>query len=189
MLIKERTNKTFASISPLRIASGFFLFFACCVTSVKSQPPLQYRIEAAFLFNFTKFIDWPETAFNSVNSPFIIGILGDDPFGNFLDEIVKNEKINSHVIKVERYKDVGSVAKCQILFVNSEMTEEVEEFLKNPKYQGILTVGNNNVFLKQGGIIRFYTEENKIRLEINIASAKAAQIAISSKLLALAKIY
>jgi hypothetical protein len=191
-LRKERKNTVFDILQAktfLASALIFSVLFATTNSRAQSSPSPQYRVEAAFLFNFTKFIDWPASAFNSPEEPFVIGILGDDPFGNFIDEVVKDEKVKEHSIKIERYADSSNIGKCHLLFINSRKKERVNELLKELTYQNVLTVSNDDNFLREGGMIQFFTEDNKIRVAINTSATKAAQISVSSKLLALARIY
>ena len=148
----------------------------------------EYQLKAVFLYNFTQFIDWPANAFNNPESPFIIGILGDDPFGPYLDDVVAGEKIGSHPIQVKRFNDLKSASSCHMLYINSSDREWVRNILAALSEKNILTVSDEPFFNNLGGIIRFYTEDKKIRLQINLVRSKAAQLAISSKLLNLAKI-
>ncbi|MEO7530575.1 MAG: YfiR family protein, partial [Sediminibacterium sp.] len=128
------------------------------VHSLQAQtvPSKEYRVKAVFLYNFTQFVEWPAAAFSSPTSPFIIGILGDDPFGNSIDETIQNEKIKGHPLVVHRYHDIGDLRKCHILFINGSDAEKVREnLLVVNRY--ILTVSDADNFMKAGGIIRLIT--------------------------------
>ncbi|MGI8637190.1 MAG: YfiR family protein, partial [Segetibacter sp.] len=94
---------------------SLFLIFAF---QLQAQTSREYSIKAVFLYNFTQFIDWPATAFSNAESPFIVGILGDDPFHASLDEAVAGEKVKDHPIIVQRYQDVKDITTCHILFIN-----------------------------------------------------------------------
>jgi len=147
-----------------------------------------YQVKAVFLFNFTQFVEWPASAFPEAQAPLVIGILGTDPFGNYLDNTVEGEKINGRPITVQRYENVEQAKACHILFVNVAQTNQLQKVLTGLKGHGILTVGENNGFIRQGGIVRFLEENNKIRLQINQEAAREADLTISSKLLRLAEI-
>jgi hypothetical protein len=153
---------------------------------VQAQSPVQreYQVKAAFLYNFSQFVEWPESSFSSVSAPFVIGILGNDPFGSFLDEIVSGEKTMGRPIIVKRYKDIKDAADCQILFVSENALESND--LSHP--QNILMVSDADNFINAGGMIRFFKENGKIRFQINTAAVKAANLAISSKLLRVATV-
>ncbi len=115
-------------------------------------------------------------------------MLGDDPFGAYLDETVKGEKVNGHPLVIQRYRNIRDVKDCQILFISQSESKRLGEILASLKGRNILTVGDFEGFAKNGGVIRFLTENNKIRFRINLESAKAADLTISSKLLRSAEI-
>lgn len=157
-------------------------------TPLQTSPPREYQVKAVFLYNFTQFIEWPATSFSGPESPLVIGVLGKDPFGSFLDETVKGETINGHPLKVQRYNDVNEIKTCHILFINLSDKEKLEGILEQLKDKSILTVGDASIFAKQGGMIRFFTEDRKTRLLINLESVKKADLNISSKLLRIAEV-
>jgi hypothetical protein len=170
------------------LRNGFWIFlcllaFAPWTTRAQSR---EYQIKAAFLFNFAQFVTWPPTTFADTNAPFCIGILGDDPFGSSLEETIQGEKVNGHPLTIQHYRSIQEITNCQILFISrSENKQDVLESLKGKK---ILTVGDSDDFLKNGGVIRFVTEEGKIHLRISLEAAKNADLTISSKMLRLAEI-
>ncbi len=143
----------------------------------------EYRVKATFLFQFTQFVDWPRNAFSSQQAPLVIGILGEDPFGTFLDETVRDEKINGHPIVAERYQRLENIKNCQVLFVSQSEANQIGEILAAVRGRSTLIVGDANGFADRGGMIQFVTVENRIHLRINLAAAKAANLTISSKLL------
>jgi hypothetical protein len=155
-----------------------------------AQPTLsrEYQIKAVFLFNFTQFVGWPPEAFASPQAPLVIGILGDDPFGGYLDETVRGEKVNNRPFVVERYRRVEDVGDCQVLFIGRTDSRRLWHILNHLKGRSILTVGDMEGFAGNGGIIRFITENNRIKFRINVEAAEAAHLIISSKLLRLAEI-
>lgn len=163
------------------------LLLAFCCSKANAQAiSREYKLKAVFLYNFSSFVEWPPSAFNSADAPFVIGIVGPDPFGSFLDETVAGEKAQGHPMVVKRFDDVREVKDCQILFINQPgHTADVLSSIKN---RNILTVSDENNFARMGGMIHFSTESNKIRLQINPSAAKAEKLNISSKLLRLAKI-
>ena len=148
----------------------------------------EYQVKAAFLYNFSQFVVWPTEAFPEAQTPLVIGIIGEDPFGAYLDEIVNGEKVNNRPLIIQRYHQVEEIKVCHILFVSQSETKRLEEILARLKGRSILTVGDIDGFAKQGGMIRFVTEKNKVRFGINVEAAKAAKLTISSKLLRPAEI-
>ena len=167
-----------------------FAFLSLCIivnVDLHAQTPTkEYQVKAVFLFNFSQFVKWPPAAFSNSNAPFIIGIVGHDPFGSYIDETVAGEKMMGHPIKILRCENKEDIKDCHILFIDDNESErEVISTLDN---RSVLTVSDEADFAKHGGMIRFFTENNKIRLEINISAAKAAKLEISSKLLRVAQI-
>lgn len=148
----------------------------------------EYQIKAAFLYNFTQFIEWPTNAFPEAGSPLKIGILGNDPFGKTLDDLIRDEKVNGHPLTVSRHRRVEEVKGCHILFVSQSEASRIDDILQALKDRPILTVGESENFARSGGMIRFITEKNKTRLRINATAAKDANLIISAKLLRLAEI-
>ncbi|AYB29081.1 YfiR family protein [Chryseolinea soli] len=148
----------------------------------------EYQVKAVFLYNFTQFIEWPPDAFDQPDAPLVIGILGPDPFGKYLDETVQGEKVNGHPLVVQRFHTLADVAHCQILFISTDEKNQWKQIFEYAKARHVLTVGDVTNFSKQGGMIRFFPEENKIRIRINLTSVKNADLKVSSKLLRLAEI-
>jgi len=154
----------------------------------QAAAPPEYQVKAVFLFNFTQFVAWPPSAFPDGQAPLVLGVLGDDPFGGFLDEAVRGEVVNSHPMVVERYRQVEDIEACHILFISASEAGRLERIFALLKGRNILTVGDSARFARQGGMVQFVTERNKIRLHINVEAAEAAALMISSKLLRLAEI-
>ena len=148
----------------------------------------EYQIKAVFLFNFAQFVDWPTNAFPEAQAPLVIGILGEDPFGSYLDETVRGEKVNNRPLLVQRYRSVDQIKSCHILFISRSEADRLEEIFNGLKGRNILTVGDYDGFAQRGGMVRFVTEKNKVRLRIGLEAAKAAHLTISSKLLRPAEI-
>jgi hypothetical protein len=143
----------------------------------------EYQIKAVFLFNFAQFVDWPPLTFADEKSPLIIGVLGKDPFDGSLDEAVRGEKVNGRPLVIQRYSRAEEIGDCQILFISRSEAGRLGGILERLKGRSVLTVGDVDGFAQLGGIIRFVTEQNKVRFRINLQSAKAANLTISSKLL------
>jgi hypothetical protein len=150
--------------------------------------PTEYQVKAVFLFNFSQFVDWPPAAFADGRSPLIIGVLGRDPFGATLDEIVSGETVNGRPLAVRRYESVEQVDACHILFIDRSQEPQLDAVIAALKGRNILTVGDFEGFARRGGIVRFLTVGNKIRLRVNLAAAQQAKLTISSKLLRPAEI-
>jgi YfiR/HmsC-like len=154
----------------------------------QSGPTPEYRLKAVFLFNFAQFVEWPASAFPEPDTPLIIGVLGADPFGAYLDETVRGERVNDRPLIVRRYRRVEDVGACHILFISQPEQGHLDQVLDSLKGRSILTVGDADHFASLGGMIRFVTEQHRIRLRVNLEAARAANLTISSKLLRPAQI-
>lgn len=155
-----------------------------------AQVSKEYQIKAVLLFNLTRFVDWPDSAFTAPDSPLVIGIVGRDPFGQALDEAVRGEEVNGHKIIVQRYPNSSSVGSCQILFISENERRRVSTILAGLKHQPVLTVSELPGFATaSGGVVRFYTSsQNKVRLQINLENAREHKLKLSSKLLQVAEV-
>ena len=165
------------------------ILFSTGILFAQSTTTREYQVKAVFIFNFTQFVEWPANSFSSADAPFIIGILGDDPFGSSLKEAVSGEKMNGHPIIAQHITNFAEIPSCHILFISQSERNNMEQIAANMEGRSILTIGDGLDFLKQGGIIRFLARNNKIQFQINLVSSKTAHLVISSKLLRLAEIY
>lgn len=147
----------------------------------------EYQLKAVFLFNFTQFVEWPANTFTAPDAPFVIGVLGKDPFGAQLDAVVRGEHVESHPLVVERYASTGQIQNCQILFIarGDSSFQSVPEKVKGRR---ILTVTDADERDLPGIIIRLVTRDQHVRLRIDVGAARADELTISSKLLRPAEI-
>ena len=154
----------------------------------EAAAPTEYQLKAVFLFNFAQFVDWPQESFPEAQMPLVIGVLGEDPFGTYLDEIVSGETVNNRRLEIQRYRRVDEMKTCHILFISQSESKRLEQIVADLKGRSVLTVSDSVGFTRYGGMIRFVTERNKLRLRINLEAATAANLTISSKLLRPAEI-
>jgi YfiR/HmsC-like len=148
----------------------------------------EYQVKAVFLFNFSRFVDWPESAFPTPDAPFVIGVFGHDPFGSELDDATRGETVNGRPLVVRRVHDAVEAAACQILFVHRSEAAHMDEILATLDHRSTLTVSDLEEAGQRGAMIALVTENNRIRLRVNVDSARAAHLVISSKLLRSAEI-
>ena len=148
----------------------------------------EYQVKAVFLYNFTQFVGWPPATLAEAQTPIVIGILGDDPFGSYLDDTVRGEKVGDRPLIVRRYRHLDDVDDCQILFISRSEAVHFDQIAARLKDRSILTVSDADQSGKRGGIVRFVTENDRVKLHISVSSAKDAGLTISSKLLRVAEI-
>ena len=149
--------------------------------------PSEYKLKAAFLYHFSQFVDWPDGAFAEEKSPFIIGVLGDNPFGSDLERTVEGKAIGAHRLQVQVFRSWAEATNhCHILFISSSEQKKFSEILTALGDSEILTVGEADSFGGAGGMIQFIFEGNKIRFRVNETAAARANLKVSAKLLSLA---
>jgi len=149
------------------------------------EPSLEYQVKAAFLLNFAKFTEWPAAAFRDAEAPLSICILGNDPFGPALDQITRGEIINGRRLTIQRIKREPPPQTCQVVFMG-RAEKDVRATLASFG-PGVLTVGEEESFLQDGGMIAFVIEDRRTRFDINAAAAQNAGLQLSSKLLSVAR--
>ena len=158
------------------------------LAAAESPAAPEYQLKAAFLFNFTQFVEWPAVAFADAQAPFVIGVLGDDPFGAVLDETVRGETVGGRPLLVQRYRKAEDIKACHVLFISKSEAAGLERIVAALKDRNVLTVGDTEGFARRGVLVRLVTEDKKIRLHINADAAKAVGLVLSSKLLRLAEL-
>lgn len=168
------------------IAVAALSLMAPLQTATASQS--EYALKAVFLYNFCRFIDWPESAFASPSEPFIIGIIGDDPFGSLLNEAIEGEKYHNRPIRIERYRTPAEIKRCHLLFISHVNAGRLDPILATVAGKSVVTVSETEDFLNRGGMITLTAEQNRIRLRINAEALHSANLAVSSKLLRVAEI-
>jgi len=158
-------------------------------TAVRSDQTasVEYKIKAAYLLNFTKFVEWPTNRFPTPATPIRVGVLGKDPFGADLERTMTGRVIEGRKFEIVRVDEPEAAATCHIVFVSSSERRRLPQILEILHKAHVLTVGEHEQFLEQGGIIRFFLHEDTVRFEINPRSANNAGLRISSKLMQIAK--
>jgi hypothetical protein len=150
---------------------------------------MEYPVKAAMIVNFLQFVEWPPDARPAEGAPIVVGVVGaGNPLGKALEQIVANKTVAGHPVRVLYLNSGASADGCHLLFVPREQDNDFLRISQRISGQPILTVGETDAFSRAGGIIRFYTEDNKVRFQINPDAAEKVNLKISSKLLKLAKI-
>lgn len=171
-------------------ALAFCLFIAAPVSlrAAEASPALtEYQVKALFLLNFTRYVDWPDNAFETEEAPFTIGVVGRDPFDDNLLRVVEGRRVKGRKIVVMNVSTHFEIAACQILFVSLSEQDRIGEVLGDVGSRPILTVGENSGFLQLGGAIEFLSRGGNIRLKINLQAAHASDLRMSSQLLQVAE--
>jgi len=155
--------------------------------SVDREVP-EYKVKAAFLYNFVRFIEWPHHAFPAPESPLIVGIIGEDPFEGLLDKMLEGKSLDKRPFLVKRLRSSADSRECHIIFISASATGRLPLILNSIERSPILTVGEEAEFARQGGIINFVIVDGKVQFEINPRAAERAGLKISARLLSLARV-
>ncbi|MFZ1986074.1 MAG: YfiR family protein [Desulfatitalea sp.] len=169
------------------LMAGWLLWSAAWPVSAQQTPASEYKIKAAFLYNFAKFIEWPDLGNSAATDAFVIGILGKDPFGPEI-QVIEGKLVKGKPLRVIRSASLDELKSSQVLFIGAASPAELTRILKSLQGRPVLTVGDTDGFAREGVMINLTTEENKVRFEINPQAAEQAGLKISSHLLRLAKI-
>lgn len=157
---------------------------ACFPLALLAQRPSEYQVEAAYLYNFGKFIVWPATDRNS--SDFDVCILGSDPFGSTLDQTISNATINGKKVAARRIGKAENAAGCRIVFLAASEAGRLSADLAVLNKMGALTVSDLPRFLDRGGMIQFVIEGDKVRFAVNLSATQQSGLTLSSELLKVA---
>lgn len=149
----------------------------------------EYAIKAAFLYHFSTYIEWPESARPRDGEPFVIGVYRHNPFGDALDKVAQQKKLAGNAIEIRLIKSIKEISGCQILFVPASVTlDEQSALLKVTHQEPVFVVGETDDFVRRGGDAQFFLEGNKVRFALGEGAAERSDLKVSSKLLTLAKL-
>jgi YfiR/HmsC-like len=184
-------SRGFSLLYPAALGTiGLLFLFAAARQPVGAQSRTagEYEVKAAFLYNFAKFIDWPDGSFAGSRAPFSICVLGADPFGSTLDSALREKTIGSHPVTLARLRDAAQARRCQMVFVSSSESRRLSEIEDRLRGASVLLVGDFPGFASAGGALQFIIEDNRVRFLINTDAAQRAGLRLSSKLLSVARV-
>jgi hypothetical protein len=171
-----------------------FLTGISLAAQAAGEPPLAgehtgNEIESAMLYNFTKFVAWPDSALGASGVPVIVGILEDDGLFPVLEAALRNKAVYGHPIVVRRLDTSAAARSCAVLFVGASNRKEISRIVESVGRSPVLTIGELVQFSRLGGVVAFIRDGNRIRFEINLDAADRAGLQVSSKLLRLATVW
>ena len=143
-------------------------------------------VKATYLYNFSRFVQWPADAASAKGSSFSICVLGEDPFGSVLDSTLSGESIGGKAVVARRVTKPQDALDCHVLYISASEEGRLKEILAGMDKSGTLTVSDIPQFSQRGGMIQFVLVGNKLRFEVNLANAQAAGLTLSSDLLKVA---
>lgn len=169
-----------------RVLLSFFLIAASGSLAADAQQAAEYQLKAEFLERFTRFIEWPSLAGDS--GPFLIGVVGRNPFGAHLEQIAASRRVKGRRVEVVYFDDAAKIADCHVLFISSSEKERLQSILSLTRSKPILTVSDTSGFASAGVLINFYAAGESVRFEINEAAVERSGLRVSSKLFKLARL-
>ena len=161
-------------------------------TRVTAQTPDPHaQTKAAYIINFTNFVTWPDEVMSDGNAPFVITILGEDPFGPTLDMFVQGRTVGEKPVVIQRVQtmSVDSIQRSHILYVSNSMQDNLRWIITNVQHRPIFTLAEMPIFMQHGGILNFVTEGNRVQFEINVSAVQRANLSVNARLLRLARQY
>lgn len=158
------------------------------IAAAQEESAGEYELKAAMLFNLTRFVEWPPSAFADPQASIVLCILGRDPFGSSLTSLVSKQTGNGRPVQIRHPQNDKDVRGCHVLYISSSERKTTAQIFLTLKGAGVLTVGEMTQFAARGGMIQFSLEEQHVRFDINLSAAERANLKISAKLLSLARI-
>jgi hypothetical protein len=152
------------------------------------QTLTEYQIKAGFFFNFTRFVEWPENDFATPTSPIAICVVGETPLTDLLTDVAVGRVVNGRAVSINRVKPTDDLRRCNLLFISAIAERRTAEILASLKKSNTLTVGETAGFPQVGGMINFFIEDNKVKLEMNLGAATRAGLKVNSKLIAVSRL-
>ena len=160
------------------------LIFAVTNAAHTAAPLEEYQIKAAYMLNFARFIEWPES--DSSRGPIIVGVVGTDPFGDALDSTLAGKTVRGRPFSVRRFRSVQEIDECHMLFISSSEAARIAALVQHFNKTAVLTVGDSRGFVDSGGGIGFVVADNRVRFDINLNALASARLKASAQLLEVA---
>ena len=151
------------------------------------QGPTEYQLKAAYVLNFLKFVEWPGDPNADIHERWIIGMVGENPFGDELTQIITGKTVQGHELEVKQFQSGEDFRGCRVLFISASEKKRLPATLAALSGSSVLTVGDMDHFIESGGMIQFVMEEKRVRFAIDISASSRARLKLSSKLLSLAR--
>jgi hypothetical protein len=159
------------------------------VSSALCETIDEYQVKARFVSSFANFVEWPPEAFGNPHGPFIICVLGRNPFGGTLASLVAGQAVGEHPVVLREIADVAKATGCHIVFVSSSERLRLRSILTSLGQPGVFSIGDTRDFIAEGGVANLRLDrENRVRIDISAGAAKERRLQVSSRLLQLATV-
>ncbi|HLJ24077.1 MAG TPA: YfiR family protein [Candidatus Acidoferrales bacterium] len=153
-----------------------------------AQAPTEFQVKAAYLFNFLKFVEWPEDGGSDPHGKWVIGFIGESPIDGELAHLAEGKNVLGHELLVKKFQAADNLRACNILFITDSEKRRVPAILVALRGSSVLTVADMDNFVGSGGMVQFVVEDARVRVAIDVGATGRAHLKVSSKLLALAQI-
>jgi hypothetical protein len=172
----------------MRLSAAIACMVAMATSGVQAQQgrATEAQIKSAYLYSFGKFVEWPSSAAGQASSSFSICVLGRDPFGKTLDDVLKSASVNGQPVAARRLSAIDEVAGCRIVYIGTSEAARLDAILAALARSAVLTVSDLPNFTDRGGMIRFVEDAKRVRFEISLPPAQAAGLVLRSDLLRVA---
>lgn len=155
---------------------------------LRAQAPTEYQVKAAYIFNFLKFVEWPEDAVPAAHGKWVVGYLGDSPVGEELARLLEGKEVFGRGLQAKKLQPSDSLQSCNILFISSSEKKKLPSILSALRDSSVLTVADMDDFVGSGGMIQLFVQDTRVRMAIDVSAATRARLRISSKMLLLARV-
>jgi uncharacterized protein DUF4154 len=164
------------------------LLLISCSSLRAAQAPSEYQVKAAYIFNFLKFVEWPEDPFPDARGKWVVGYVGDGPVGEELARLFNGKEVLGRTLQVKKFQITGALRDCNILFIGQSEKKRLPTILPALSGSSVLTVGDMEDFVGSGGMIQLFVEDTRVRMAIDVSATSRARLKISSKMLLLAHV-
>jgi len=185
---EQPSNRGLSAVIVIALLGLLSLWSFGTVRAAESDAKAEYSIKAVFLLNFARFVEWPEKSFPTSDEPLVIGVLGDNPFGNLIEQAIRGETVRGRRMEFRHFPSLmQNFPSAHILFVSRSENNKLPTVIKELKNSPVLIVGEADRFAHRGGMINFVTVDKNVCFEVNPEEAERAGLKLSSKLLNLPK--
>ena len=156
-------------------------------TTYADQSPTEFQVKAAYLFNFLKFVEWPDDPGGDPHAKWVIGFVGDTPIGDELTRLAVGKNVLGRDLLVKKFQEADNLRGCNILFISESEKKRLPSILAALRGSSVLTVADMDSFIGSGGMVQLLVEGARVRVTIDVGATGRARLRVSSKLLALAQ--
>ena len=167
------------------------LWLAVCASPSawsQTEQTVQYPLKLAFVYNMTKFVEWPPGAFSGASAAVVICIAGHDPFPDDVKRQIRSRTSGGRPIDIRKIAAMDNPEGCHVVFISDAEQKNTAAILASAENSSALIVGESEGFVERGGVVNLVIQNAKLHFEINTSAAARKHLIISSRLLTLARI-